>query len=155
MTEITKLENEIDSTNQILERTELALDSKSSELNICMAQVEVLESTNQTLSQNVQDQDSKIKNLKNDLESEKNLTKQKKSEILEMTSQTKKMKCDFEEKVTRLQNENEFKSGEIKKLELERLTDKDNIQNIQSENNKLKNQLDEQNKRINTIKVRF
>ena len=67
MTEITKLENEIDSTNQILERTELALDSKSSELKICMAQVEVLESTNQTLSQNVHDQDSKIKNLKSDL----------------------------------------------------------------------------------------
>merc|ERR1711953_547512 len=95
MTEITKLENEIDSTNQILERTELALDSKSSELKICMAQVEVLESTNQTLSQNVQDQDSKIQNLKNDLENEKNLTKQKKSEILEITSQTKKMKNDF------------------------------------------------------------
>merc|ERR1712131_480091 len=60
MTEITRLENEIDSTNQILERTELTLDSKSSELKICMAQVEVLESTNQTLSQNIQDQNSKI-----------------------------------------------------------------------------------------------
>merc|ERR1711917_2606 len=119
MTEITKLENEIDSTNQILERTELALDSKSSELKICMAQVEVLESTNQTLTQNVQDQDSKIQNLKNDLENEKNLTKQKKSEILEITSQTKKMKSDFEEKVTRLDLENEVKSGEIKKLELD------------------------------------
>ena len=79
MTEITRLENEIDSTNQILERTELTLDSKSSELKICMAQVEVLESTNQTLSQNIQDQNSKIENLKSDLESEKNLTKQKKS----------------------------------------------------------------------------
>ena len=79
MTEITRLENEIDSTNQILERSELTLDSKSSELKICMAQVEVLESTNQTLSQNIQDQNSKIENLKNDLESEKNLTKQKKS----------------------------------------------------------------------------
>merc|ERR1711868_344957 len=35
----------------------------TSNLKNCMAQVEVLESTNQTLLQNVHDQDSKIKNL--------------------------------------------------------------------------------------------
>merc|ERR1712131_347258 len=79
MTEMTRLENEIDSTNQILERTELALDSKSSELKICLAQVEVLESTNQTLYQNIQDQNSKIDILKSDLENERNLTRQKQS----------------------------------------------------------------------------
>ena len=78
----------------------------------------------------------------------------RKSEILEITSQTKKLKSDFEEKVTRLENENEVKSEEIKKLELEKLSDKNNIQKIQSENNELKNQLEQLNKQINTIKVK-
>ena len=73
---------------------------------------------------------------------------------MDITVQAKKIKSDFEEKVTRLENETEVKSEKLKNLELEKLSDKENIQNIKSENNDLKNQLEQLNKQINTIKVK-
>ena len=98
-------ENEIDSTNRMLEQTELALDSKSTELTLTMAQVEVLESTNETLLLNMDDLKSKNEKIKDDLESEIEKVKLKDSEILEMSLVIKKLKSDFQK--------NELEKGDI------------------------------------------